>query len=274
MIGLSTDTTSILWDHFHLLNFVWPKELGKSLFDRISDDARKMLNSKTKDGFDQACAAISEILIATPEKYHYFKEGFMNQPHKCASYVINNIPMSLGRKGDTPAEANHSSIQAHLGSGGSRELFEQVEQLLQRQHEIGQQHHVADLQYHQNCSIRSQQLSKTDPSESEALNNLSKYAYSQIWSVEKAAASNYILTLMPHNAVKVVRRGLEDGRIIAMGERCNCDTRISMGVQCRHEICMKKGQFFISLFAKRHLQEYALPNGYVFTIVVNVLPHN
>ena len=66
------------------MNFVWPKELGRDLFARISDDARAMLSSKTKEGFEAACESISEILKLRPDKLHYFKTGYMEQPHKCA----------------------------------------------------------------------------------------------------------------------------------------------------------------------------------------------
>lgn len=37
LVGLSEDTKNIVWDHFHLRQFVWPKALGKDLYGLISD---------------------------------------------------------------------------------------------------------------------------------------------------------------------------------------------------------------------------------------------
>ena len=63
MIGLSTRTTSIFYDQFHLMKFVWPPELGKDIFARVSQHASAMINSKSEEQFHSACAAIKEILI-------------------------------------------------------------------------------------------------------------------------------------------------------------------------------------------------------------------
>jgi hypothetical protein len=36
-VGLDLDQMHIFWDHWHLLNEVWPKELGLHLFKKVED---------------------------------------------------------------------------------------------------------------------------------------------------------------------------------------------------------------------------------------------
>ena len=64
-----------------------------------------------------------------------------NHPEYYSGYFIRTISCNLRRRGDVPAEQNHSSNRAHLGNGADWSMMQQVKAALQRQ----QQHHIAHL---------------------------------------------------------------------------------------------------------------------------------
>ena len=258
MIGLSESSTRIFWDHFHLQSFVWPTALGQDLFARIAPHAVTMMNSQSATDFATACESIKRILISYPEKYTYFKEGYMDRPEKFAAYFIDEVPLSLGRRGDTPAEANHSSINKRLGGGGARQLTDQVRLLLERQHEIVTGRLSDDTKHNHTSTVLSRQM-KNDPSAQQAIITLSKYAYEK-WSEERLRAREYVCNEQNDGCVKIVWPPSGACHEILLGERCNCTTRITMGIQCRHELCMMNGKFIKEWFADRHFQEHALPH--------------
>ena len=262
MIGLSKMDTHMFWDHFHLQTFVWPTALGKELYSRISHDAIAMLNSESMESFKTACEAITRVLLPYPDKYAYFKEGYMDKPERFAAFMIDQVKLSLCRRGDTPAESNHSSINTHLGGGGVRQLAEQVHLLLERQHEIVTTRHNSNTKYHTDCIILARQM-KNDASNAEAIQTLSSFGYNN-WCEQRLRAKEYqcvpgedgsnIIKWMGSNAVK--------SHTILKNGRCTCSTQVAMGFQCRHEICMLGGRFVKELFADRHFQERALPRSY------------
>ena len=261
MIGLSQSTTRIFWDHFHLQSFVWPTALGKDLYARIAPDAITMMNSQSAAEFVTACESIKRTLVSYPEKYTYFKEGYMDRPEKFAAYCIDEVPLSLGRRGDTPAESNHSSINSRLGGGGARQLTDQVhlllvELLVERQHEIVTCRLSSDTKYHHTSTVLSRQM-KNDPSAQQAIVTLSKYAYDK-WSEERGRAREYVCNEQNDGSVKIVWPTSGACHDIILGGRCNCTTRVTMGIQCRHELCMQNGKFIKEWFADRHFQEHAL----------------
>jgi hypothetical protein len=261
MVGLSRLTTHMFYDHFHLQTFVWPTALGKELYSRISHSAIDMLNSESNKEFEVACEAIKHVLGPYPDKYEYFK-GYMDHPERFAAFMIDQVPLSLCRRGDTPAEANHSSINRHLGGGGVRPLAEQVHLLLERQHEIVTLRHTSETKYYFDCLILARQM-KSDPSNAEAIQTLSSFAYEK-WCEQRMRAKDYQCVLHEDgsNTIQWMRSNSAKTRTIIMDGRCDCETRVAMGFQCRHEICMLGGQFVKNLFAQRHFQERALPSLY------------
>jgi hypothetical protein len=174
----------------------------------------------------------------------------MDQPQKFAAYKIDAIPLSLGRRGDTPAEANHASIIAHIGSGAPRALQEHVKCLLVRHHEVSTKHRTQEIRHRNQCEIRS------------------SWAYENLWLPEKTQACSYQRKELIDGSIEVTRIGTDSGRVIVMGERCPCTTRLSMGIQCRHEIVVNQHRFMKDFFEDRHHQECALPRGFYDDVTV------
>ena len=116
--------------------------------------------------------------------------------------VIDEVPLSLGRRGDTPAEANHSSINKRLGGGGARQLTDQVRLLLERQHEIVTGRLSDDTKHNHTSTVLSRQM-KNDPSAQQAIITLSKYAYEK-WSEERRRAREYVCNEQNDGCVKIV----------------------------------------------------------------------
>jgi hypothetical protein len=260
LVGLQESSTSIFWDHFHLMSFVWPTALGKDLYSRISPDAVRMMNAQSATDFATACEAIKRILISFPEKYTYFKEGYMDHPEKFAAYIIDAVPLSLCRRGDSPAESNHSSINKRLGGGGPRQLTDQVHLLLERQHEIVTARLNGNTKYNHTSTVLSRQM-KNDPSGREAMVTLSEHAYA-LWSDERLRAKEYLCEQLDDGSMKIVWPASGSCHIIGFCGRCSCTTRIAMGIQCRHELCMLGGKFIKEWFADRHFQDHILPQQY------------
>jgi hypothetical protein len=263
MIGLSEDTTNIVYDHYHLLNSVWPHDLGKYLFASLEFHLKGMLHAKSQEEFHQASAMVTQVLVRHPTKYLHFKSAYLDRPHKFSAYKIDEIPLSLGKRGDSPAESNHSSVVAHLDGGAPRQLHDHLQLLLTRQKEIAAKHHQAEIQWWNQCQIIAQEMRRNgEENLVEVLFTLSEWALKKLWKPELIESANYECIPRDDGSSEIRRRGITNGRVIRPGERCKCITRVTLACQCKHEICLHGGRFVKHLFDFRHYQKNALPNGF------------
>jgi hypothetical protein len=120
-------------DMWHLLNEVWPHHhsFGRTSFEKISNFLRLMVKCETEAEWEFAYESARKILADDPEKCSKLDDIHSN-PSYYSGYILNRMEGSLGKKGDSHAEQNHSSIIAHLGQGGTLNLAEQVCGLLNR----------------------------------------------------------------------------------------------------------------------------------------------
>jgi hypothetical protein len=71
-----------------------------------------------------------------------------NNPNYYTGYVLKEMEGSLGKRGDSHAEHNHSSIVVHLGNGGNLNLAEHICQLLERhKNKVLQRRSFEDAQF-------------------------------------------------------------------------------------------------------------------------------
>jgi hypothetical protein len=74
---------------------------------------------------------VRTVLSDDPEKCSKL-DDIHDNPSYYSGHILNDMEGSLGKKGDSHAEQNHSSIVAHMGKGGTLNLAEQVCALLNR----------------------------------------------------------------------------------------------------------------------------------------------
>jgi hypothetical protein len=134
LIDLAPKDTAIFWDHYHLQDHVWKKGLSPSHHDLVIQNMIKMINASTKESYDQEWGIIKSLLAPHQQALSYLK-GFDENPQQIAAYTLDKVPLSLGKRGSSHAEQNHSSHVAYLGSGGAREIEEHIEGLIRHQSE-------------------------------------------------------------------------------------------------------------------------------------------
>jgi hypothetical protein len=120
-----------IWDHFHLLKKVWPEKFGPVLYAKLEHGLRGMLSAESPEVFDDAFQKVRQFLLSDPSNLDYIKTGFYDHPQKFATFKINEVEGSMERKGDTPAEQNHSSIVSHLGKGSCQPIEKQIVKLFE-----------------------------------------------------------------------------------------------------------------------------------------------
>jgi hypothetical protein len=250
LVGIS-DTARLVWDHYHLLNEIWPRQLGESISALIAKKLSALVYANTEEEYHIAFKSIETSLPEYPVKVAYLR-GYYNQPDLFAKYSIRRIPSNLKKHGSTHAEQNHSSTSAHFGKEVTcLDPVQQIRGLLERQGELRAKRKHREAKYRHTCSVLG--LLPSDPR-----NVLSKYCYDKIWTKSYCDYTKYTVTLLDGGNVCVHRNGTPalSARIIKPNQRCDCEDRISWQVQCVHELALSGGQFDKTQFASRHFQEH------------------
>ena len=80
-------------------------------------------------------AEATTLLSNRPDKLQLLNDIY-SKPEYYAGYYTRKILCNLNLNGSTIAEINHSSVVAHLGSGGLMTIMDQLSQLLTRQQHL------------------------------------------------------------------------------------------------------------------------------------------
>jgi hypothetical protein len=75
-----------------------------------------MLNANSAEAIDSALASAVQSLSVRPDLVWYIQE-WGDSRHHFAAYILDSYPGSMGRRGSSPSEQNHSSYVATIGSG-------------------------------------------------------------------------------------------------------------------------------------------------------------
>ena len=116
-LGISS-TCKLMWDHYHLVESIWPKKLGLQYYTDTRPLLSKLVNARSKESFDSTLSEINEILKHRPDLVDYM-QGWGDELHHFAAYILDSYPGSLGRRGSSHSEQNHSSFISTIGSGFS-----------------------------------------------------------------------------------------------------------------------------------------------------------
>lgn len=112
-----------------------------------------------------------------------------------------------------------------------------------------------DIKYVNKVVMAATNLGSDDSSEAKALLTLSEMGYAY-WRKVYELAKWYSHMILQDGSHCLHRKGTpkSSARIIAEGERCDCNRRIAFESMYEHECAMNGGIFVISLFAERMFQ--------------------
>jgi hypothetical protein len=132
--------------------------------------------------------------------------------------------------------------------------------MLERMKDLATEKNNEIASYHLKCMGDSASLRAAgDHVKANALISLSPVGF-QLWLTESNEARYYVkASTMADSEMFEVRRVNTNAppRLVGASRRCDCEERIAMMAQCRHEICVFG--FRLDLFAKRYYQQTGLP---------------
>ncbi len=232
-------------DMWHLLNEVWPHQhsFGRTAFDQISNFLRLMITCDTEAEWEFAYESARKVLADDPEKCSKL-DAIHSNPSYFSGHVLNEMEGSLGKKGDSHAEQNHSSIVAHLGKGGTLNLAEQVCGLLNRH----KSNTLCRQQAEWALTISASKYKSTYRSPTEcrddvmAKQSLSMFAYKKYTEslhharrLQMSESSEGLFSVWPVNA-STEESPLSSIHQMTRTNRCSCKKRKQMLVQCGHKL--------------------------------------
>jgi hypothetical protein len=237
LIGLDKNNTAVFWDHYHLKEQVWKKALPPSIYTLVIDNLVKMINASTKEKYDYQWDLIKSYLAPHQDILSYLTR-FYEKPERITTYCLDKVSLSLGKRGSSHAEQQHSSHVAYLGSGGAKEIEDHIFGLIQRQTERVAQKRSRDFKHSQRSSLCAEK--ENNEAKSLAMATLSCYAYDAKYMASLEDSVHYTVTTMDNGCKRIKRKGAseESLRMIFPGHRCDCPDVIAEGVQCKHEFAL------------------------------------
>jgi hypothetical protein len=241
-IGLSS--AHLIWDHYHLLNQIWPRKIAPQPFARIRRLLQWMLNASSEQMYKQAFETIRLELGENSAEVRYL-ERFYCEPERFAQYCIDKIEGNLGKVSSAHAEQNHSSISRYFsGKKSAMEVHFQICDLLKRQREINTKRD----------RLAKNQFYTRNVGDDDAKKVLSDHCYKNLWTVALHDSKNYQIISSDRESATVQRIGYSASRVLRTDERCNCEHRFRYSIQCVHEIVVNDGKFDRMKFHPRHYQ--------------------
>jgi len=195
-LGIAS-TCTLRCDYYHIVNEVWPKQFGPSVFNDLKPYLTRMLKSITEAEYKLSFEIAMELVVDDPIKASYV-EMIYNNPDYYSGYYLKLLNGNLRMMGDAPAEQNHSSIAAHLGNGANWTISEHVRQLIERQNTLEKSfHHNDNKLYTSSLNFRSDMLGQDKKDEELAKKNLTKYAFVKLFLRTREAATELKTQVMP-----------------------------------------------------------------------------
>jgi hypothetical protein len=259
------DTCHLMWDHYHIIESVWPTKFGIYYFNASRSLLSRLLNAYTETIFEETLAALFLSLSENPDLVTYM-EGWAANRKFYATYLLRSYPGSMGRKGSSPSEQNHSSYVATIGSGFVDDPCIQLEKMVQRQNELNRKRNEGISTY--SCKSQMEMhraVLSGDETMADALNHLSLWGM-ELWNKEYNEALNYHAQSLiqdndDHHSIQ--RLGSDaPPRVFSKKGRCDCNTRIAFMFPCGHEICADGLKFVSARVNKRWLKRTTLTSSY------------
>jgi hypothetical protein len=262
-LGIS-NSCHLMWDHYHILESIWPKKLGVRYFSDCRPILSRLLNARTDKLFDTALSEIRECLSERPDLVSYMVDWAKDKQY-FAAYLLDTYPGSMFRRGSQASEVNHSSFQAAMGSGLNDDPAVMLQKTILRQSDLNRKRNERIATYI--CkSARERHLTMEAGNQvaSDALKHLSSWGH-ELWVTRFQEASHYESIVVPslegnNNATYRVSRidSFAEPRLFPVGSRCGCNSQIAFMFPCAHEICAFGMTFHLDLVAKRWMKRTCL----------------
>jgi hypothetical protein len=266
-------------DFFHLLNEVWPEQFHVSLYPQLRKFLSAMLLSNTVQEWDNSYSCAAELAQTNPRSLSALDAIYQNHT-KYAGYYLRSIEGNLRMNGDVAAEQNHSGVVAYLGLGASFSIAEQITHLLNRQKNLDkirrQKEDDQNIRATRYQSLYFLPQQKID--DSEAMGLLSGYGFKDLWTrtikrsfyLQGEITEDGSFKVWP-TSVQSSQTSDESSVVIEAEQRCPCERRISLQIQCEHEY-VQDGQLDIQKYHHRWYHRQTFDR--LFPYMATVFPTN
>ena len=252
MSTLNLPNAKLIWDRYHLINHVWKYGFRRS-YSKVKELLEKMIDSYSKEKYEEALSQCRVLLQDNPKELDYLNQSVHSNRHLFARCITIEYDGLMGKRGTSHSEQNHSSIVSLVGPQFSDNLVHQLQRMLNRQRHMAISRQREMAEYIMLLPSRLQNLKSKYPGQKDSLSNaaksLSPWAF-KLFLVELQKSREYRLNIK-NGIRKVTFHPKPNSQVRVVSDRCNCLTRRTFLVQCRHEICCEGGRFDISLFDTR-----------------------
>ena len=227
----------IMLDHHHLLSEdigSWPKEFGLQLFATLKQDLTAMVKSPAPEVYDAALGRVRHQLSTNAKFASYLETSIHQQRHMFANHITKTYPGNMFLQGNTPAEANHSSIEFRLGPLVLAPV-ELIRALIKRHSDISAERNLSLHSTHYQAMGKA--LKIADPQLAAATKTLSSWGLSQFEQSLKLSRS--LVQVGTENTALVFSDGVvvDDGAV-----KCSCRAGTAFpGTQCKHLLLSAEG---------------------------------
>ena len=261
-------------DYFHVFDSILPNLLQK-YYDHVEPYLRQMVDSATEKYFEfslkQAKLKIKSINNGREDREASASLDMFADKRSCyASHILKICKGTMGRKGSSVAESNHSSVLVYLNDGVRKQndycedphalmndLFQIQKGHIQKWNVLLQEQHVK-----MECEIRTLQSMEGNSFSKCILLDAAKHLTVESYETfQKDVMSSQHLSLdTEHDEINEcdvtvihdVRYPNSTPRKFSdMKQRCDCERQVGYMAQCRHEI-MLHGKFILGCFALCH----------------------
>ena len=241
-----TDSCTLRWDAWHLMNEVWPKRTNfGNQFVHIKNYLQAMLYSRDENEWDDAFYNARRIIIHNTEMADKLTSIY-NDPSHYAGYYLSRIKSgSLGKHGDSHSEQNHGSIVAYMGQGGSLSIKEQIESLMKRHQNRVRQKTTKESSLRVRLELPYTSLfdDYEGVADNAARQVLSEHAYNKFFKKSLIKARDYqcerrddnTIYVWPCNQSTYENTPIKERRSFKENERCSCYYRFVFNIQCAYE---------------------------------------
>ena len=237
------DTCVLRGDHYHLLQEVWPKFFGQTVFRQISFQLETLLNTEDEKSWDDAFSSAVHVCSNDAQKMQYL-EDIHNNPQYYSQWWLSRQEGHLMYRGSVAAEQNHASIHSRLGEGGNFSIVEHIQLLMKRQQDLTTERTALETKHLTLIdSYKSRQFPDSESSSADvhARQSFTGYAYKELFLREFKLSNNYEVSTSSDEKEYIVRHKskTENYYSFPINGRCNCKQRMGYMLQCRHEIAVR-----------------------------------
>jgi hypothetical protein len=256
------NSCKLVLDHHHLLSEdigAWPKEFGLSLWSQLKDDLTKMVKSTEVAHYNQSYSRVRDSLRNSSRLLSYLDEQIHKKRHMFAAHIVQTYHGNMQRKGNSPAETNHSSVIRRLGDLVLSPV-EFIKALLSRHYDITCERNHKLQKYHLESSADSHKA--RNQHDGVAVKSLSSWAYKLYrQSLSEAKKVSHSVRSDGHHV-------FDEGHghpPLTLGPNpmtCQCLAWTAFnGSQCCH-LLLAHGGFRLDCWSKRWLQRTTLETSH------------